>query len=217
MRRFLWVATQIGQPSRKGRRALAHSHPCIIIGQPLGLRARRVFGDLPETDESCGLHRVEPLMCKHQIRAIRGYKSSRVIAGRPSIIAPNHLQRAFTIEAPNTVWMIATPELENFNRRYSFAIQLAYGNAIPFLEGNCARHAGADLWSRADRGPRRIASHFASFLARAPWVKKSDVAQSSKLQSLSRPSASQAHPLPIRPISTKDSGVNYWRPPIRRR
>jgi len=25
--------------------------------------------------------------------------------GRPSIIAPNHLQRAFTVDAPNAVWM----------------------------------------------------------------------------------------------------------------
>ena len=67
--------------------------------------ARRVFGDLREAGESCGLHRVERLMRRNKIKAIRGYKSPRAIAGRPSIIAPNHLQRAFTVDAPNTVWV----------------------------------------------------------------------------------------------------------------
>ena len=52
--------------------------------------ARRVFGDLREAGESCGLHRVERLMRKHKIKAIHGCKSPRAIAGRPSIIAPNH-------------------------------------------------------------------------------------------------------------------------------
>jgi putative transposase len=66
---------------------------------------RRVFGDLREAGESCGLHRVERLMRRNKIKAIRGYKSPRAIAGRPPIIAPNHLQRAFTVDAPNTVWV----------------------------------------------------------------------------------------------------------------
>ena len=65
--------------------------------------ARRVFGDLREAGESCGLHRVERLMRRHKIKAVRGYKAPRAIAGRPSIIAPNHLQRAFTVDASNTL------------------------------------------------------------------------------------------------------------------
>ncbi|MGE8450294.1 MAG: IS3 family transposase [Pseudomonadales bacterium] len=67
--------------------------------------ARRVFGDLREAGESCGLHRVERLMQRHKIKAVRGYKKPRVIAGRPSIIAPNHLQREFTVDASNKVWV----------------------------------------------------------------------------------------------------------------
>lgn len=67
--------------------------------------ARRVFGDLREAGERCGLHRVERLMRKYKIRAIRGYKAPRAIVGRPSIIAPNHLQRTFTVKAPNTAWV----------------------------------------------------------------------------------------------------------------
>jgi len=63
--------------------------------------ARRIFGDLREVGEVCGFHRVERLMRENGIKPVRGYKKPRAIAGRPSIIAPNHLQRAFTVEAPN--------------------------------------------------------------------------------------------------------------------
>ncbi|WP_422098433.1 IS3 family transposase [Variovorax sp.] len=67
--------------------------------------ARRVLGDLREAGESCGLHRVERPMQRHKIKAIRGCKKLRAIAGRPSIIAPNHLQREFTVDVPNKVWV----------------------------------------------------------------------------------------------------------------
>lgn len=67
--------------------------------------ARRVFGDLREAGETCGKHRVERIMRNNRIKAVRGYKTPRRIAGRPSIIAPNHLQREFTVDAPNKVWV----------------------------------------------------------------------------------------------------------------
>jgi putative transposase len=64
-----------------------------------------VFGDLREVGETCGLHRVEGLMRRHKIRAVRGYRKPRAFTGRPSLIAPNHLQQAFTVDAPNKVWV----------------------------------------------------------------------------------------------------------------
>ena len=67
--------------------------------------APRVFGDLREAGESCGKHRVARIMRRHKIRAIRGYKAPRTIAGRPSIIAPNRLNREFTVDAPDYVWV----------------------------------------------------------------------------------------------------------------
>lgn len=39
------------------------------------------------------------------IKPVRSYKKPRGIAGRPSIIAPNRLQRVFTVDAPNKVWV----------------------------------------------------------------------------------------------------------------
>jgi putative transposase len=67
--------------------------------------APRVFQDLCEAGETCGRHRVARLMCARKIKALRGYKAPRAIAGRPSIIAPNRLQREFTVERPDTVWV----------------------------------------------------------------------------------------------------------------
>ena len=44
-------------------------------------------------------------MRRHKIRAIRGYKAPRPIAGRPSILAPNRLNREFTVDTPDRVWV----------------------------------------------------------------------------------------------------------------
>lgn len=63
--------------------------------------ARRVFGDLREVGETCGKHRVEKIMHQHKIKAIRGYKAPRRIVGRPSIVAPNRLERKFTVDMPD--------------------------------------------------------------------------------------------------------------------
>ena len=67
--------------------------------------SNRVFGDLREAGETCGRLRVARLMRANKIKAIRGYKSPRHIAGRPSIISPNRLNREFTVEAPNQAWV----------------------------------------------------------------------------------------------------------------
>jgi len=65
----------------------------------------RVILDLREAGERCGRHRVARIMSDHRIRALRGYKVPRPIAGRPSIIAPNKLQREFTVERPDQGWV----------------------------------------------------------------------------------------------------------------
>ena len=67
--------------------------------------SRRVFLDLREAGEVCGIHRVEKIMRVNNIKALRGYKAPRQIAGRPSIIAPNLLERAFTVDKPDQVWV----------------------------------------------------------------------------------------------------------------
>ncbi len=101
---YQWLHQPVSERYREDQRLLEmirHSYAAShgVYG------ARRVFGDLRETGETCGLHRVERIMRIHKIKAVRGYKAPRAIAGRPSIIAPNHLQRQFTVDAPNKVWV----------------------------------------------------------------------------------------------------------------
>jgi putative transposase len=67
--------------------------------------ARRVFGDLREAGEHCSKHRVAKIMRTHKIKALRGYKTPRHIVGRPSIVAPNRLERQFTLDTPNRAWV----------------------------------------------------------------------------------------------------------------
>ena len=67
--------------------------------------APRVFQDLREAGETCGKHRVARIMRINKIRAVRGYQTPRAIHGRPSILAPNTLQRAFTVEQPDRFWV----------------------------------------------------------------------------------------------------------------
>ena len=64
-----------------------------------------VFADLREAGETCGKHRVEQIMHNHKIQAIRGYKSPKAVKGRPSILAPNRVNREFTVDAPDLVWV----------------------------------------------------------------------------------------------------------------
>ncbi|MGE6004930.1 IS3 family transposase [Klebsiella variicola] len=66
---------------------------------------RRVHGDLNEIGETCGKKRVSRIMQLNRIKAVRGYKAPRRIAGRPSVVAPNRVQRQFTVVRANQVWV----------------------------------------------------------------------------------------------------------------
>jgi putative transposase len=70
-----------------------------IYGSP------RIFLDLREAGEYLGRKRVARIMKEHGIRAIRGYKTPRNVVGIASAIAPNLLQRQFTVEQPDFAWV----------------------------------------------------------------------------------------------------------------
>ena len=62
---------------------------------------RRVHGDLNEIGEICCKNRVGRIMQLNRIKAVRGYKAPRRIAGRPLVVAPNRVQRQFTVVRAN--------------------------------------------------------------------------------------------------------------------
>ena len=67
--------------------------------------APRVFLDLREVGEGCGKKRVAKIMRSNKIKALRGYKAPRAVAGRPSLIAPNTLNREFRVSEPDLAWV----------------------------------------------------------------------------------------------------------------
>lgn len=97
-----WLHEPIGDHAREDARLLGLIRDSYSASHGV-YGARRIFGDLREVGEICGLHRVERLMRANGIRPVRGYERPRTIAGRPSIIAPNRLRRDFTVDAPDKV------------------------------------------------------------------------------------------------------------------
>lgn len=101
---YQWLAKPLSDRAVEDQRLLgliraSYSASGGVYGAP------RIFLDLRETGESCGKHRVARLMRISKIKALRGYKAPRRIVGRPSIIAPNRLQREFTVMHPDRAWV----------------------------------------------------------------------------------------------------------------
>jgi putative transposase len=101
---YQWLHQPLSNRSIEDQRLLSlirasYSASSGVYGSP------RVFLDLREVGETCGRHRVARIMRENKIKALRGYKAPRHIVGRPSIIAPNHLQREFTVERPDRAWV----------------------------------------------------------------------------------------------------------------
>ena len=67
--------------------------------------APRVFLDLREAGETCSKHRVARLMRENDLRALHGYRTRRIAAGKPSALIPNLLKRQFTVTRRNKVWV----------------------------------------------------------------------------------------------------------------
>ena len=67
---------------------------------------RKITDDLREIGEPCGKHRVYRLMSAEKLRSQTGYRRRPGHRyGRPSVVAPNHVQQQFDIAEPNKVWV----------------------------------------------------------------------------------------------------------------
>lgn len=75
---------------------------------------RRVHGDLNEIGEPCGKNWVGRIMLLNRIKAVRGYKAPRRIVGRPSVVAPNRVQRQFTVVRANQAWITDITYIRNW-------------------------------------------------------------------------------------------------------
>lgn len=67
---------------------------------------RKVHRDLCELGERVGKHRVARLMRQEGLQSQTGYsRRPGGRGGRPSVVAPNHLNQNFRVEAPNQAWV----------------------------------------------------------------------------------------------------------------
>lgn len=101
---YAWLKTPKSDRAVEDERLLcrikaSYAASGCVYGSP------RIFLDLREEGETCGIHRVERIMKQSKIKAIRGYKRHRYVRGEPSVLVPNHLQREFTVDQPNRVWV----------------------------------------------------------------------------------------------------------------
>ena len=101
---YQWLHTPESDRAIEDRRLLQLIHQSYEASHGV-YGARRVFGDLREVGETCGKHRIERIMKANKIKAVRGYKRPRYQIGRPSIVAPNRVQREFSVDKPNKVWV----------------------------------------------------------------------------------------------------------------
>ncbi len=101
---YAWIHRPLSDRAIEDERLLELIHASYaasgrIYGSP------RIFLDLREAGEYLGRKRVARIMKEHGIRAIRGYKTPRNVVGIASAIAPNLLQRQFTVKQPDFAWV----------------------------------------------------------------------------------------------------------------
>jgi putative transposase len=93
---YAWIHKPLSDRALEDQRLLelirdSHQASGKSYGSP------RILLDLREIGERCGKHRVARLMKTHNIKALLGYKTHPYLGGRPSLVAPNKLQRAFSV------------------------------------------------------------------------------------------------------------------------
>lgn len=101
---YAWLKTPRSVRSIEDQRLLglikmSHAAADGVYGSP------RVFRDLREEGETCGRHRIARIMKAGRLQGIQLYKRPRYVKGAPAVLAPNHLQREFTVDAPDRVWV----------------------------------------------------------------------------------------------------------------
>lgn len=67
---------------------------------------RKIYCDLKDIGEGCGINRVHRLMKADGLKSQRGYRKSSVYTGTSAVVAENTLDRQFNPTHPNQLWVI---------------------------------------------------------------------------------------------------------------
>jgi len=109
---YAWRQVPQSERAIEDQRLLGHvKQSWLESGSIYGYR--KVWQDLRELGEECGINRVYRLMRQEQLCSQTGYhRRPRARSGAVSVHAPNHLQRQFAPVEPNRVWVtdISVPQ-----------------------------------------------------------------------------------------------------------
>lgn len=102
---YAWLKAPLSERAKEDRRLTGLAKQAWLeSGTVYGYR--KIKDDLRDLGEICGKHRVLRLMKQAGLQAQVGYgRRPRAGGGKPSAVAPNHLDRRFDVEAPNTHWV----------------------------------------------------------------------------------------------------------------
>lgn len=67
--------------------------------------SRNIYRDLREAGEQVGRGRIERLMRAQGMRSVRTPRKHRYRTGKPATVAPNRLQRQFSVSEPDRAWV----------------------------------------------------------------------------------------------------------------
>ena len=101
---YAWLKSPVSARAKEDERLLGLiKHQWLASGSVYG--HRKVATDLRDLGERCSRHRVHRLMRADGLRAQIGYgRKPRFHGGAPHTAAPNLLDRAFEVSAPDTTW-----------------------------------------------------------------------------------------------------------------
>lgn len=117
-------------------------------------------------------------MRANKIRAIRYYKTPRRIAGRPSIISPNRLNREFSVDRPDQVWVTGITYIRTWQGWLYLAVVMdLYARKIVgwSMKPTLARELVLDallmaVWRRYPRHPVMMHSDQGSQYGSDDWI-----------------------------------------------
>lgn len=102
---YAWKSEPMSPRAKDDRRLLGLlKHAWLESGGVYGYR--KLTLDMRDLGETCGKHRVARLLKQEGLRSQTGYRRRPGGRGdKPSVVAPNHLQRQFHINQPNQSWV----------------------------------------------------------------------------------------------------------------
>ena len=101
---YAWLKCPQSARAKEDARLLAYIEESYLAsGGVYG--SRNVHRDLTEAGERIGRKRVERLMRQKGLRSVRSPLRRRYKGGKPAVVAPNRLQRRFTVKQPDLAWV----------------------------------------------------------------------------------------------------------------